>query len=338
MNLRQLQYFKTIAELEHYTRAAEKLYVSQSNLSHSIQELEDELNVEFFVRKGRNIKLTKYGELFLPYVSQALNLLDTGVARLQDYINPNSGTVVMACFPSLAEFAPELIVRYLSETNRVGVRLQFNQEATFMQLRDKLLAGEIDLVFCTKIDDPRVEGALIGEHQIVLLVPESHRLAQRESVDLRELDGEPFISFDNNCQLRSVTDELFRSLGIQPKITMETAQDVIMYGMVAANHGVAIVPRPLAPLQCEGAAHRKRDPRAEAVYPMEQGAVYAPRRRIFPGFYYPQRPDLQPLLGAAQSERGLLKRNDRTKDLAGLSHLGQAGLFWHIPCRNLNNE
>ena len=245
MNLRQLQYFKTIAELEHYTRAAEKLYVSQSNLSHSIQELEDELNVEFFVRKGRNIKLTKDGELFLPYVSQALNLLDTGVARLQDYINPNTGTVVMACFPSLAEFAPELIVRYLSETNRVGVRLQFNQEATFMQLRDKLLAGEIDLVFCTKIDDPRVEGALIGEHQIVLLVPESHRLAQRESVDLRELDGEPFISFDNNCQLRSVTDELFQSLGIQPKITMETAQDVIMYGMVAANHGVAIVPRPL---------------------------------------------------------------------------------------------
>ena len=63
--------------------------------------------------------------------------------------------------------------------------------------------------------------------------------------ELRELDGEPFISFDNNCQLRSVTDELFRSLGIQPKITMETAQDVIMYGMVAANHGVAIVPRPL---------------------------------------------------------------------------------------------
>lgn len=66
MNLRQLQYFKTIAELEHYTRAAEKLYVSQSNLSHSIQELEDELNVEFFVRKGRNIKLTKYGSCSSP--------------------------------------------------------------------------------------------------------------------------------------------------------------------------------------------------------------------------------------------------------------------------------
>ena len=55
MNLRQLYYFKTIAELEHYTRAAEKLFVSQSSLSHAIQELESELNVKFFEKKGRNV-------------------------------------------------------------------------------------------------------------------------------------------------------------------------------------------------------------------------------------------------------------------------------------------
>lgn len=293
MNLRQLQYFKTIAELEHYTRAAEKLYVSQSNLSHSIQELEDELNVEFFVRKGRNIKLTKYGELFLPYVSQALNLLDTGVARLQDYINPNSGTVVMACFPSLAEFAPELIVRYLSETNRVGVRLQFNQEATFMQLRDKLLAGEIDLLFCTKIDDPRVEGALIGEHQIVLLVPESHRCSAGV--------GGPAGAGRGALHLfRQQLPAALRHRRAVPE-PGHPAQDY--HGDSPGRHYVRHGGRQSRrryrsqapgrdPLQCEGAAHRKRDPRAEAVYPMEQGAVYAPRRRIFPGFYYPQRPDL----------------------------------------------
>ena len=66
MNLRQLYYFRTIAELEHYTRAAEKLFVSQSSLSHAIQELESELNVKFFEKKGRNVELTKYGQLFLP--------------------------------------------------------------------------------------------------------------------------------------------------------------------------------------------------------------------------------------------------------------------------------
>lgn len=245
VNLRQLQYFRAIAELEHYTRAAEKLYVSQSNLSHSIQELESELNVEFFVRKGRNIKLTKYGELFLPYVEKALDTLDLGVAKLQDFINPNSGTVVIAGFPSVAQFVPDIIVRYVSETGRVGVRLQFNQEDTYFGLRDQLLAGTVDLVFATHIDDSRVGAAAIGEHQVALLVPKGHRLARLDSIDLRELDGEDFVAFDNNCQLRADTDKIFAELGISPRITMETAQDIIIYGLVAAKHGVAITPRPL---------------------------------------------------------------------------------------------
>lgn len=245
MNLRQLYYFKAIAELEHYTRAAEKLYVSQSSLSHAIQELENELNVEFFVKRGRNVELTKYGQLFLPYVQKTLETLETGIATLSDYINPNTGTVVMAGFPSLAQFAPNIIVRYVSETNRVEVRLQFNQEATYAQLRRQLLDGRVDLIFATEVDDPRVGSSYIGDHQIVLLVPQNHRLAQFDQVDLRELDGEDFISFDSNCQLRGVTDRIFHQLGIQPNITTETAQDLIIYGLVAASHGVAIIPYPL---------------------------------------------------------------------------------------------
>ena len=230
MNLRQLYYFKKIAELEHYTRAAKELFVSQSSLSHAIQELESELNVKFFVKKGRNVELTKYGRLFLPYVQQTIDTLEAGLSKLEDYINPNTGTVVMAGFPSLAQFAPDIIVRYVSETNRVDVRLQFNQEATYGRLRDQLLAGQVDLVFATEMDDPRVESSYIGDHQIVLLVHQGHRLARNQAVDLRELDGENFIAF---------------SKGIRPIITMETAQDLIMHGLVAANHGVAIIPYPL---------------------------------------------------------------------------------------------
>lgn len=245
MNLRQLYYFKAIAELEHYTRAAEKLYVSQSSLSHAIRELEHELNVEFFVKRGRNVELTKYGQMFLPYVQKTLETLETGVAALSDYINPNTGTVVMAGFPSLAQFAPDIIVRYVSETNRVDVRLQFNQEATYAQLRDQLLTGQVDLIFATQVEDSRVASSYIGDHPVVLLVPQSHRLAQRDCVDLRELDGEKFIAFDTDCQLRGMTDQIFRDLAIQPNITTETAQDLIIYGLVAANHGVAVIPYPL---------------------------------------------------------------------------------------------
>lgn len=244
MNLRQLYYFRTIAEFEHYTQAAEKLYVSQSNLSHAIQELEEELNVKLFVRKGRNIRLTKYGELFLPYVQKTIETLESGISTLQDYINPNSGTVTLAGFPSLAQFVPDIIVRYLSETNRVGVRFQFNQDS-FYTVQEQLLSGKVDLAFATQVDDPGVEHFRLGTHPLVLLVPMSHRLARQNSVDLRELDKENFIGFDKNSQLHYQSKEIFQALEVHPNIVVETAQDVIMYGMVAANHGVAITPYPL---------------------------------------------------------------------------------------------
>lgn len=191
------------------------------------------------------MELTKYGKLFLPYVQKSIDTLEAGIAKLADYINPNTGAVVMGGFPSLAQFAPDIIVRYVSETNRVDVRLQFNQEATYNQLKEHLLEGKIDLVFATKIDDPRIASSYIGDHQLVLLVPKIHRLARYDWVDLSELDGENFIAFDADCQLRTVTDEIFQNLDIHPNITMETAQDIIMYGLVAANHGIAITPYPL---------------------------------------------------------------------------------------------
>ncbi|MET0018304.1 LysR substrate-binding domain-containing protein [Oscillibacter sp.] len=244
MNLKQLQYFQTIAELEHYTQAAEKLYVSQSTLSHAIQELEAELNVKLFTRNGRNVKLTKYGELFLPHVQKTLESLETGISTLQEYINPNSGTVTLSGFPSLAQFLPDLIVRYLSETNRVGVRFQFSQDS-FYTIQDRLLSGKTDLAFATWIDDPRVEHVKLGTHPLVLLVPFAHRLARCESASLKDLDQESFIDFDSTSQLHYQNREMFESLNIHPNILAETPQDIVMYGLVAANHGVAITPYPL---------------------------------------------------------------------------------------------
>jgi len=244
LNLRQLYYFRAIAEMEHYTRAAEKLYVSQSNLSHAIQEMESELNVKLFTRKGRNVRLTKCGELFLPYVKKTIETLETGVATLRDYTDPDTGTVVMEGFPSLAQFVPDIIVRYLSETNRVNVRFQFNQEG-YRNLRDHLLHGDVDFSFATKIEDNSLGSTCIGTHKLVLIVPVGHRLAGMERVRLQELDGENFIAFDKAGQLRPQLDQIFKEQGIQPNIVMETPQDMIIYGLVAANRGVSIVPMPL---------------------------------------------------------------------------------------------
>ena len=72
MNLNQLQYFKILAQEEHYTRAAQMLSITQPSLSHAIAQLEEELGTRLFEKKGRNIVLTRYGKLFLPYVEESL--------------------------------------------------------------------------------------------------------------------------------------------------------------------------------------------------------------------------------------------------------------------------
>ncbi|MCD8009414.1 MAG: LysR family transcriptional regulator, partial [Lachnospiraceae bacterium] len=116
MNLQQLYYFKTTAELEHYTRAAQELNISQSCLSHSITDLEQELGVSLFVRQGRNVRLTKCGAFFLEYVTQALNTLDEGRERLQDFISSDTGFISIGHLSSLSDFVPYLISRFFADT------------------------------------------------------------------------------------------------------------------------------------------------------------------------------------------------------------------------------
>lgn len=78
MNLNQLTYFVTLAQIENYTRAAKRLDITQPSLSHAISNLEKELKVPLFERHGRNVTMTKYGEMFLKYVQDSLHILNLG--------------------------------------------------------------------------------------------------------------------------------------------------------------------------------------------------------------------------------------------------------------------
>ena len=83
MNLYHLRYFVTLAHLEHYTKAAEILAITQTSLSHAIASLEKELGVKLFEKEGRNVVLTKCGQAFLTDVEHALDMLDSSVNKLQ---------------------------------------------------------------------------------------------------------------------------------------------------------------------------------------------------------------------------------------------------------------
>ena len=244
MQLQWLYYFTTIAELEHYTRAAERLRVSQSNLSHAMRDMERELGTKLFERKGRNVQLTKYGQLFLPYAKKTLNTLEAGIDTLKEYLDPNKGTIMLGGFYSIEAFATDLMIRYRSETNRVGVQFQYSSRGWY-NLRKDLLEGKLDLILCTKIDSPQIGSCYIGEHALVALVPERHPFACRKSLRLEDFQGQNFVSFDASGQISKQVREAFTKRGITIKVVMESPNDVVIYGFVAASYGLSIVPYPL---------------------------------------------------------------------------------------------
>src|ERR1700733_5998075 len=110
MELQQLRYFREVAEQEHVTRAAEKLFVSQSAISRSIAQLEEELNVPLFYRQGRAVVLSPYGRLFLEQITRALGVLESGKRLLREQTEKESGTVSLGFLHSLGiEMVPGLI-------------------------------------------------------------------------------------------------------------------------------------------------------------------------------------------------------------------------------------
>lgn len=246
MNLQQLYYFRTLAEVKHFTKAAMKLMVTQPSLSHSISDLEAELGIALFVRTNRMVTLTKYGELFLEYVDQSLNLLDEGRARLEDFISPEQGVVSLHYVSSIDPFVPYLVARYFQENKGLQTIFQFQQTSN-VAIQNALLSGEANLGL-GMVWEPvsGLESYKLGDHELVLLVSANHPLAKQDSVDLRQVRGERFITYRYECVIRWLIDEIFKSLDLKPKIVSETIHDTMIYGSVAADLGVALVPAPLA--------------------------------------------------------------------------------------------
>ncbi|XYY59823.1 LysR family transcriptional regulator [Bacillus velezensis] len=98
MDWHQINYFQTVAQVQHITQATKQLSISQPALSRSISKLEDELGVQLFDRKGRNIYLNRYGKMFLHRVEQSIRQIEIGKQEVWNEIHPNSGTILLSFF------------------------------------------------------------------------------------------------------------------------------------------------------------------------------------------------------------------------------------------------
>ncbi|AWI05002.1 LysR family transcriptional regulator [Clostridium drakei] len=243
MNLKQLQYFRVLAQTEHYTKAAEKLYITQPSLSYSISELEREFGTQLFEKEGRNVKLTKYGRFFLSYVEKALDELDLGKNLLLKMVSPTEGKVDLAFIYTLgSKFVPNIVQSFLNETNYKNVDFSFAQGNT-QYLINNLKEGKFDLVFCSFVEnEPNIDFIPIAQEELVIIVPKDHPLSNYKSISLSETSPYPFVFFSNESGLRPLIDKMFKDSNIVPKIACEAEEDSAIAGFVAINYGMAIIP------------------------------------------------------------------------------------------------
>src|SRR3546814_705013 len=120
MELRHLRYFIALAGSLNFTRAAERVHVTQSTLSHQIRQLEDEVGQRLFDRNGKRVMLTEAGESFLAYADRALAVIDQGLGELKQTVAPISDTVRIGTTHTFnLGFLPDCIALFLKQTTTV---------------------------------------------------------------------------------------------------------------------------------------------------------------------------------------------------------------------------
>ena len=242
MNLSHLRYFVELAHTQHYTRAAERLCITQPSLSHAMAQLEIELGVPLFEKDGRNICLTRFGKQFLICAEQSLSTLDEGVEELQR-VSRGEGIIRLGLLRTLGiDLVPSLASRFLAARPGKEIRFTFHTGAT-QHLLEGLSAKRFDLVFCSR---PPAELGLtavpISRQDLVLIVPRNHPLASVHAVNLADTLPYPQVYFARGSVLRDVVDGLFAQIGGTPRIAYETEEDQVIAGLVAQGFGIAVVP------------------------------------------------------------------------------------------------
>ena len=244
MNLNYLRYFRVLAKMEHYTKAAEELAITQPSLSHAMSTLEKELGTYLFEKDGRNIKLTKYGKIYYEYVERALGELEEGEKRIKELIGIGTGSVELGYIFTLGpEFVPKLVNGFINEEGNSKVKFTFGQGTTSCLLKD-LKSEKYDIVFSSIAkDEEEIEFVPIMEEELVVIVDKDHDLASKSSVDLAEISEYPFIAFGNKSGIRQIIDGLFKAVDNKPNIICEVEENNAIAGLVEVKYGISIVPK-----------------------------------------------------------------------------------------------
>jgi LysR family transcriptional regulator, transcription activator of glutamate synthase operon len=244
MELRQLEYFRAVAREHNLTRASEQLFVAQPSLSRQIRKLEEELGAPLFDRTSRGMRLTHIGEVFLDYVERGFAQFEAGRQAVRELLGPEHGHVRLAMLPAIGSaLIPEPLAIFWARHPQVQFTLRQSTTGDALRL---LLNDEVDLVVVTagpQLDEIHeiVRAPLLVE-ELYAVLPMSHALADRATLELADLAGAPFVMPRAGSGLRAVILDALHTAGVEPNITVEGEDFATVRGLVAAGMGISLLP------------------------------------------------------------------------------------------------
>lgn len=242
MELSQLRTFREVAGALSFTRAAQKLNMTQSAVSHQIKALERELGEPLFIRAKRGVRLSDAGQLALDYAARILEEAEALRERIRgDEHEPRGRVRAAAATQAFVHLFARLFESFMREHERI--ELSFRTTASTEQTVADILNGAADVGFASlPVYSPALQVTELFEDELGVVVGGRHAFAGAREVSTAELRRERFILFEQGASIRRATDSFFKRVGLGPDLALESNDTYFIKLMVEHGLGVSLLP------------------------------------------------------------------------------------------------
>jgi DNA-binding transcriptional LysR family regulator len=243
MNFQQLRYVRAAVNNDlNLTKVASQVFTSQSGVSKQIKELEAQLQIEIFVRRGKRLtSLTEAGRAVVEVIERLLQEADNLRKISEQYAEADRGRLVIATTHNQANYVlPQMLLQFSRDFPKVDVELR---QRAAGEIVETLLRGEADIGIATEAMDGHPElftvPCFTWRHLVV--VHPDHPLAGRQNVTLEEIAAFPIITYMTGYTGRSKIDASFAAAGLEPDIRLAAADADVIKTYVRLGMGIGIV-------------------------------------------------------------------------------------------------
>jgi DNA-binding transcriptional LysR family regulator len=240
ISLRQLRFFTALADTGNFSRAAERMIVSQPALSAGIRQIEEHLGVRLFDRSTHHVSLTEAGAAFLPHALRLLKTADNAFVDMSDVATRGKAVIRIGAIPSAVPAAAEVVARLSRENPDVSFHLSDGKNDS---LAHSLRTGALDVVIGVLARaEEGLEATLIAEDEMLLVAPVDHPLAASASLPWSALEGSEIVHFVGGS-IGELSSAAMRQNNLSLSTRYKVDQVGSLFGLASSGLAVGVLPR-----------------------------------------------------------------------------------------------